>query len=138
MTLLYFAAVHARYGSGRITSWRACSRKGVAAATLERLGLTAEAIRDSGRHLFGPPLPATNRLDRAQAAIWSSVLAGDYLAVMVFLQISQRRGKPNGLDSPPSVATSPNVRGEMDRAVFELRRLFEVTEAQWVTDDRSD
>ena len=33
------------------------------------------------------------RLDRAQAAIWSQVLAGDYRAVMVFLQISQRRAK---------------------------------------------
>jgi hypothetical protein len=36
--------------------------EGVAAAILERLGLTAEAIRDSGRHLFGPPLPATNQV----------------------------------------------------------------------------
>ena len=40
------------------------------------------------------------RLDRAQAAIWSNVLAGDYRAVMVFLQISQRRARLNGLDSP--------------------------------------
>jgi hypothetical protein len=27
---------------------------------LEKLGLTAEAIRDSGHRLFGPPLPATD------------------------------------------------------------------------------
>jgi hypothetical protein len=53
-----------------------------------------------------------SRLDRAQAAIWSQVLAGDYRAVMVFLQISQRRAKLNGLDSPAPVVISPNVRGE--------------------------
>jgi ATP-dependent Clp protease ATP-binding subunit ClpA len=34
--------------------------EGVAAAILEKLGLTAEAIRDSGHRLFGPPLPATD------------------------------------------------------------------------------
>ena len=57
------------------------------------------------------------RLDRAQAAIWSKVLAGDYRAVMVFLQISQRRAQLNGLDAPASVVISPNVRGEMERAL---------------------
>jgi Clp amino terminal domain, pathogenicity island component len=36
--------------------------EGVATAILERLGLTAEAIRDSGRHLLGPPWPATNQV----------------------------------------------------------------------------
>jgi len=34
--------------------------EGVAAAILEKLGLTAEAIRDSGHRLFGPPLPASD------------------------------------------------------------------------------
>jgi hypothetical protein len=34
--------------------------EGVAAAILEELGLTADAIRDSGRRLFGPPSPATD------------------------------------------------------------------------------
>lgn len=52
------------------------------------------------------------RLDRAQAAIWSQVLAGNYRAVTVYLQISQRRAKLNGLDSPASLGISPNVRGE--------------------------
>jgi ATP-dependent Clp protease ATP-binding subunit ClpA len=32
--------------------------EGVAAAILEKLGVTAEAIRDSGHCLFGPPVPA--------------------------------------------------------------------------------
>ena len=34
--------------------------EGVAAAILEKLGVTADAIRDSGHRLFGPPLPATD------------------------------------------------------------------------------
>jgi len=62
------------------------------------------------------------RLDRAQAAIWSNVLAGDYRAVMVFLQISQRRAKLNGLDSPAPVVLSSNVRGDMERALADLQQ----------------
>jgi transposase len=73
------------------------------------------------------------RLDRAQAAIWSNVLAGDYGAVMVFLHISQRRAKLNGLDSPVSVVISPNVRGEMERALSELQQVLGM-----VADDRAD
>lgn len=73
------------------------------------------------------------RLDRAQAAIWSNVLAGDYRAVMVFLQISQRRSRLNGLDSPASVAISPNVRMEMERALSDLQQVLGV-----VSDDRTD
>ena len=72
-------------------------------------------------------------LDRAQAAIWSNVLAGDYRAVMVFLQISARRARLNGLDSPASVVISPNVRGEMERALADLQQILES-----VTDDRGD
>ena len=34
--------------------------EGVAAAILEKLGVTAEAIRDSAQRLFGPALPATD------------------------------------------------------------------------------
>ena len=62
-------------------------------------------------------------LDRAQAAIWGQVLAGDYRAVMVFLQISQRRAKLNGLDAPTSIVISPNVRIEMERALAELQEI---------------
>jgi ATP-dependent Clp protease ATP-binding subunit ClpA len=36
--------------------------EGVAAAILEKLGVTAEAIRDSGHRLFGPPLPAVDHV----------------------------------------------------------------------------
>ena len=69
----------------------------------------------------------------SQAAIWSNVLAGDYRAVMVFLQISQRRAKLNGLDSPASVVISPNVRMEMERALSDLQQVMGM-----VADDRSD
>ena len=64
------------------------------------------------------------RLDRAQAAIWSQVLAGDYRAVMVFLQISQRRAKLNGLDSSASVVVSTNARMEMERALADLQEMI--------------
>jgi transposase len=78
------------------------------------------------------------RLDRAQAAIWSQVLAGDYGAVVVFLQISQRRAKLNGLDSPASAVISHNVRGDMERALADLQQLVLAGEVESATDDRSD
>src|SRR5215208_1667353 len=78
------------------------------------------------------------RLDRAQAAIWTQVLAGDYRAVMVFLQISQRRAKLNGLDSPAPVAISPNVRGEMERALADLQQLVLAGEVESVSYEQPD
>jgi transposase len=78
-----------------------------------------------------------SRLDRAQAAIWSQVLQGDCRAVVVFLQISHRRAKLNGLESPASVAISPNVRVEMERALSDLQQLVMAGEAE-LADDRSD
>jgi hypothetical protein len=42
---------------------------------------------------------------------------------MVFLQISARRTRLNGLDSPTSVVISPNVRMEMERALADLQQL---------------
>jgi hypothetical protein len=79
------------------------------------------------------------RLDRAQAAIWSNVLAGDCQAVMVFLQISHRRAKLNGLDSPASVVISPSVRVEVERDLADLQeRMILAGEAELAADDRSD
>ena len=101
---------------------------------------------DSVRHLINRTLATAehraaqqmrelqnSRLDRAQAAIWPQVLAGDYRAVMVFLQISQRRAKLNGLDAPASVVISPDVRGEMERALSDLQQVLGM-----VADDRAD
>ena len=93
---------------------------GVSTAQIaQRMGIKPDTVR----HLINRTLATAEnraaeemrelenaRLDRAQAAIWSNVLAGDYRAVMVFLQISQRRAKLNGLDSPASIVISPNVR----------------------------
>jgi hypothetical protein len=66
------------------------------------------------------------------------VLAGDSRAVLVFLQISRRRAKLNGLDSPTSVAISPNVRMEMERALVDLQEMILAHEAELPADDRSD
>ena len=43
--------------------------------------------------------------------------------MVVFLQISQRRAKLNGLDSPAPVVLSSKVREEMERALFDLQRV---------------
>lgn len=58
--------------------------------------------------------------------------------MMVFLQISQRRAKLNGLDSPASVVVSPNVRMEMERALLDLPQVVMAGEAELGGDDRSD
>lgn len=60
------------------------------------------------------------RLDRAQTAIWSQVIAGDLKAIDMFLRISQRRAKMNGLDEPTKVSLSINVRQEMEQALHAL------------------
>jgi hypothetical protein len=46
---------------------------------------------------------------------------------------SERRAKLNGLDSPASVVISPNVRGEMERALSDLQQVLGM-----VADDRAD
>jgi len=116
---------------------------GVSTAQIaERMGIQPDTVR----HLVNRTLRTAEnraveemralenaRLDRAQAAIWSNVLAGDYRAVMVFLQISARRARLNGLDSPASVEISPNVRGEMERALFDLQRVVLAGEVESVT-----
>src|SRR5215211_5500967 len=74
---------------------------GVSTAQIaERMGIKPDTVR----HLIDRTLQTAEnraaeamreienlRLDRAQAAIWSQVLAGDYRAVIAFVQISQRR-----------------------------------------------
>src|SRR5215203_3816938 len=91
---------------------------GVSTAQIaQRMGIKPDTVR----HLINRTLQTAEnraaeemremenaRLDRAQAAIWSQVLTGDYRAVTVFLQISQRRARLNGLDAPAPVVISPN------------------------------
>lgn len=82
------------------------------------------------------------RLDRAQAAIWSKVLDGDLKAVDSFLKLSARRAKMNGLDAPIKVDLSVSVRQEMEAALSQLERvvLGQVIPGQLVAegDDDSD
>lgn len=75
------------------------------------------------------------RLDRAQAAIWTKVLNGDLKAIDSFLKISARRARMNGLDEPTRVNLSINVRAEMEQALQALEAvvLGEVIDA--VPDD---
>jgi transposase len=75
------------------------------------------------------------RLDRAQAAIWSQVLAGDVRAVIAFLQISARRAKLNGLDSPTKIDISADVRSEMERALADLERVVLAGEIEPLAED---
>jgi transposase len=117
---------------------------GVSTAQIaQRMGIKPDTVR----HLINRTLQTAenraaeemrelenSRLDRAQAAIWSNVLAGDYQAVMVFLQISQRRARLNGLDLPASIVISPNVRGEMERALLDLQEMVLAGEAEPVDD----
>src|SRR6478609_6949030 len=60
------------------------------------------------------------RLDRAQTAIWTKVIAGDLPSIETFLRISTRRAKMNGLDEPTKVNLSINVRQEMEQALVAL------------------
>jgi predicted DNA-binding protein (UPF0251 family) len=63
------------------------------------------------------------RLDRAQAAIWPDVLAGDHKAIDVYLRISARRAKLFGMDAPTKIDLSVSVRQEMEAALVNLERV---------------
>lgn len=73
----------------------------------------AEALRDL----------EAGRLDRAQAAIWQQVLAGDLQAVKTFLGLSERRSKLLGLDAPAKVAVAI-VNVEADEYRERLNRIL--------------
>jgi hypothetical protein len=63
------------------------------------------------------------RLDRAQDGVWSKVLEGDLKAVDVFLRISNRRSKLNGLDAPTQVNLSVHIREELNSALTQLEAM---------------
>src|SRR5215203_2588950 len=54
--------------------------EGVAAAILEQLGVTVQAIRDSGHRLFGPPLPVTDAVPPMSAEAKCALDAAAYSA----------------------------------------------------------
>ena len=66
------------------------------------------------------------------------MLRGYPKSAVQFLQISQRRAKLNGLDSPASVVISPHVRLEMERALADLQEMILTDEAELAVDDRSE
>lgn len=76
------------------------------------------------------------RLDRAQAAIWSKVLDGDYKAIDSFLRISARRARVNGMDAPTKVDLSLSIRNEMEDALRSLEHMVlgEVIEGEVISD----
>lgn len=63
------------------------------------------------------------RLDRAQAAIWSGVLRGEMESIDRFLRISQQRSRINGLDAPKKIDLSVGVKQEMQQALNDLEEL---------------
>lgn len=65
------------------------------------------------------------RLDRAQAALWSRVLNGDLKATEMLLKIQEHRSKINGLDAPQKVELAVDVRRDMDQAFSELEDLMQ-------------
>ena len=76
------------------------------------------------------------RLDRAQASIWTKVIGGDLKAIDTFLRISAQRARVNGLNAPTNINLNLSIKQEMEAALNELHEVVmgEVIE----DDDRSD
>lgn len=75
------------------------------------------------------------RLDRAQAAVWTKVLEGDLKAIDTFLRISQRRSRINGLDAATKIDLTVGIKQEMEAALDELHQ---VVLGEVITDDLGD
>jgi hypothetical protein len=106
----------------------------------EQLSISEEGARDLVERTLGPGDHTAadtmrelegQRLDRAQAAIWTRVIAGDDKAIQTFLHLSQRRARLFGLDMPTKIDLSVSVRQEMETALIHLEALVlgEVTGA---------
>jgi hypothetical protein len=69
-----------------------------------------------------------DRLDLAQAAIWTKVLQGDYQAIQTLLKIMDRRAKLLGLDQPTKIQAEvvsydgAALRASAERAVSIIRQ----------------
>lgn len=74
------------------------------------------------------------RLDRAQSAIWSQVVAGNLKAIDTFMRLSQQRSKINGLYAATKIDLNVGIRHEMEVALSNLEDLVtqqaEVIEAE--------
>lgn len=78
------------------------------------------------------------RLDRAQSAIWSQVVAGNLKAIDTFMRISQQRSKINGLYAATKIDLNVGIRHEMEAALSNLEHLVsqqaEILDADVVED----
>jgi len=66
-----------------------------------------------------------DRLDRAQAAIWTAVLEGNLKAIDTFLKLSTQRSKINGLYAATKIDLSVGIRHEMESALVDLEKLMQ-------------
>jgi hypothetical protein len=74
-----------------------------------------------------------DRLDIAQAALWSKVLQGDVAAVNSFLRVMERRAKLFGLDMPMRQqveVTTYEGGSEIDREVERLAQLLQAADSR--------
>lgn len=71
------------------------------------------------------------RLERATAAIWPKVLAGDVRALEAWLKVSERLSKLNGLDAPTQVAISTGVQAELSDALGLLQEAVLGADGVW-------
>lgn len=98
----------------------------------ERLGINAasacklvgrELARDTHANVAAMRATENDKLDQAEAALWPAVLAGDVAAVAVWLKLSARRAKMNGLDAPAQHVVNLTTRTELDAKLEELAAL---------------
>lgn len=110
----------------------------------ERMGISASGVkalvsrtleRATNRNAESLREIENQRLDRAQAAIWTKVLNGDLKAIDTYLRIANRRAKMNGLDAPTNINLSVGIKMEMQQALDELHQ---VVTGEVLYDDRVD
>lgn len=67
-----------------------------------------------------------DRLDRAQVALWPSVIAGDVKAINTLLKVMERRARYLGLDAPAKLQVETTVYDgdSIDREVERLRLIL--------------
>jgi hypothetical protein len=86
--------------------------------------LVQTSLTTNERHVVNELREIENqRLDRAQAAIWTQVLQGDLKSIGMFLRISGERSKLNGLYAPQKLDISMSIRQEMEQALNELEEI---------------
>lgn len=107
----------------------------------QRLGISAAGVRSlvdrtleraTNRNVDALREIENQRLDRAQAAIWTKVLEGNLKAIDTYLRISARRARINGLDAPTNINLSIGIKQEMEAALDELHQ---VVMGEVITDD---